>query len=149
MIAELAAANAAFGVIKETIANGKELYEAGQALADYFGLKAEIQKKAHEHGYKSDLEAFMATEQLKEYEEALKQMMIWQGRANLWSDWLAYQAKMKESREAQANALKAQKARRAQRIKEWGIGITVTLATLSAVGICGYFLYWLITTKGQ
>ena len=44
MIAELAAANAAFGVIKETIANGKELYEAGQALADYFGLKAEIQK---------------------------------------------------------------------------------------------------------
>ena len=149
MIAELAAANAAFGVIKETIANGKELYEAGQALADYFGLKAEIQKKAHEHGYKSDLEAFMATEQLKEYEDALKQMMIWQGRANLWSDWLAYQAKMKESREAQANALKLQKARRAQRIKEWGIGIAVTLATLSAVGICGYFLYWLITTKGQ
>jgi len=149
MIAELAAANAAFGVIKETIANGKELYQAGQALADYFGLKAEIQKKAHEHGYKSDLEAFMATEQLKEYEDALKQMMIWQGRANLWSDWLAYQAKMKESREAKANALKAQKARRAQRIKEWGIGIAVTLATLSAVGICGYFLYWLITTKGQ
>ncbi len=40
MIAELAAANAAFGVIKEAIANGKELYEAGEALADYFGLKA-------------------------------------------------------------------------------------------------------------
>ena len=149
MIAELAAANAAFGVIKETIANGKELYEAGQALADYFGLKAEIQKKAHEHGYKSDLEAFMATEQLKEYEDALKQMMIWQGRANLWSDWLAYQAKMKESREAQANAVKLQKARRAQRIKEWSIGITVTLAALSAVGLCVYILYWLITTKGQ
>ena len=50
MIAELAAANAAFGVIKETIANGKELYEAGQSLAEYFGLKAQIQKKAHEHG---------------------------------------------------------------------------------------------------
>ena len=93
MIAELAAANAAFGVIKETIANGKELYEAGQALADYFGLKAEIQKKAHEHGYKSDLEAFMATEQLKEYEDALKQMMIWQGRAGLWTDWLDYQGR--------------------------------------------------------
>ena len=100
MIAELAAANAAFGVIKETIANGKELYEAGEALAKYFGLKAEIQKKAHEHGYKSDLEAFMATEQLKEYEDALKQMMIWQGRSGLWTDWLDYQKKMKESREA-------------------------------------------------
>ena len=149
MIAELAAANAAFGVIKETIANGKELYEAGQALADYFGLKAEIQKKAHEHGYKSDLEAFMATEQLKEYEASLKQMMIWQGRAGMWSDWLSYQKEMKESREAEANAIKLQKARRARRIKDWGIGIVVTIAALSAVGICGYFLYWLITNKGN
>jgi hypothetical protein len=84
MIAELAAANAAFAVIKETIANGKEIYEAGEALADYFGLKAQIQKKAHEHGYKSDLQAFMAAEQLKEYEASLKQMMIWQGRGGLW-----------------------------------------------------------------
>jgi len=149
MIAELAAANAAFGVIKETIANGKELYEAGEALAKYFGLKAEIQKKAHEHGYKSDLEAFMATEQLKEYEDALKQMMIWQGRAGLWTDWLNYQRQMKESREAQANALKLQKARRAQRIKEWGLGIAVTVAALSAVGLCVYILYWIIKTKGH
>ena len=36
-------------------------------------------------------EYFMATEQLKEYEDALKQMMIWQGRAGLWTDWLDYQ----------------------------------------------------------
>ena len=149
MIAELAAANAAFGVIKEAIANGKEIYEAGEALADYFGLKAEIQKKAHEHGYKSDLQAFMAAEQLKEQEKALKEMMIWQGRGGLWSDWLAFQKEMKESREAEEQEIKRKKARRRQRINEWSIGITVTLAALSAVGICGYFLYWLITTKGQ
>ena len=64
MIAELAAANAAFGVIKEAIANGKEIWEAGEAVADYFGLKSQIRKKAHEHGYKSDLQAFMAAERL-------------------------------------------------------------------------------------
>ena len=143
MIAELAAANAAFGVIKETIANGKELYEAGQALADYFGLKAEIQKKAHEHGYKSDLEAFMATEQLKEYEDTLKQMMIWQGRANLWSDWLAYQAKMKESREAAEKAEKAKKARRKQQIVNWCIGIGLGISVLSAIGLVVYIFYWI------
>jgi hypothetical protein len=143
MIAELAAANAAFGVIKETIANGKELYEAGQALADYFGLKAEIQKKAHEHGYKSDLEAFMATEQLKEYEETLKQMMIWQGRAGLWTDWLDYQRKMKESREAAEKAEKAKKAKRKKQITDWCIGIGLGISVLTAVGLVIYVFYWL------
>ena len=149
MIAELAAANAAFGVIKEAIANGKEIWEAGEAVADYFGLKSQIQKKAHEHGYKSDLQAFMAAEQLKEQEKALKEMMIWQGRGGLWSDWLTFQKEMKESREAEEQEIKRKKARRRQRINEWSIGITVTLAALSAVGICGYFLYWLISTKGK
>jgi tRNA G37 N-methylase Trm5 len=143
MIAELAAANAAFGVIKETIANGKELYEAGQALADYFGLKAEIQKKAHEHGYKSDLEAFMATEQLKEYEEALKQMMIWQGRAGLWTDWLDYQKKMKASREAAERAEKAKKAKRKKQIVDWCVGIGLGISVLTAVGLVIYIFYWL------
>ena len=143
MIAELAAANAAFGVIKETIANGKELYEAGQALADYFGLKAQIQKKAHEHGYKSDLEAFMATEQLKEYEDALKQMMIWQGRAGLWTDWLDYQSKMKESREAAERQEKAKKIKRKKQIVDWCVGIGLGISVLSAVGLVIYIFYWL------
>ena len=143
MIAELAAANAAFGVIKETIANGKELYEAGQALADYFGLKAEIQKKAHEHGYKSDLEAFMATEQLKEYEEALKQMMIWQGRAGLWTDWLDYQRKMKESREAAERQEKAKRLKRKEQIVNICISIGLGISILSAIGLVIYIFYWL------
>lgn len=143
MIAELAAANAAFGVIKETIANGKELYEAGQALADYFGLKAQIQKKAHEHGYKSDLEAFMATEQLKEYEDTLKQMMIWQGRAGLWTDWLDYQSKMKESREAAERQEKAKKIKRKKQIVDLCLSIGLGVSVLSAIGLVIYIFYWL------
>jgi len=149
VIAEIAAANAAFGVIKEAIANGKEIYEAGDALSDYFGLKAEIQKKAHEHGYKSDIQAFQATEQLKQYESSLKEMMIYQGRPGLWDDWLAFQKQMKDSREAAEKAEKAKKARRRRIIKEWAVGITVTIGALSAVGIAVYALYWLVTTKGH
>lgn len=143
MIAELAAANAAFGVIKETIANGKELYEAGEALADYFGYKAEIQKKAHEHGYKSDLQAFMASEQLKEYESALKQMMIYQGRAGMWDDWLRFQKEMKDSREAQDKAEKAKKLKRKQQLQNTALGVTLTALILSGVGFIGYLFYWI------
>ena len=98
MLAELAAANAAFDVIKQTIQNGKEIYEAGEALAKYFGLKTEIQQKAHQHGYKSDLQAFMAAERLKAQEDELKQMMIYQGRAGMWNDWLQFQAQCTQSR---------------------------------------------------
>ena len=99
MIAELAAANAAFDVIKQTLANGREIYEAGEALAQYFGLKNEIQKKAHQHGYKSDITAFMAAEELAAKEIELKEMMIYQGRGGMWDDWLRFQAEIKRSRE--------------------------------------------------
>ena len=99
MIAELAAANAAFDVVKQTLANGREIYEAGEALAQYFGLKSEIQKKAHQHGYKSDIAAFMAAEELAAKEAELKEIMIYQGRGGMWDDWLRFQADIKRSRE--------------------------------------------------
>ena len=145
MIAELAAANAAFGVIKEAIANGKELYEAGEALADYFGLKAQIQKRAHEHGYKSDLQAFMAAEQLKEQEQALKNMLIWQGKPGQWDRFLEHQKLMKESREAEAKEIEAKKRKRKKLLKDIALGTALTLLILTGVGFIGYVMYWVAT----
>ena len=135
MIAELAAANAAFDVIKQTIQNGQEIYEAGEALARYFGLKNEIQKKAHEHGYKSDLEAFMAAEQLKAQEDDLKQMMIYQGRAGMWDDWLSFQAQMKQSRENEEKARQQAIIKRRKRLIDSLMVGGVCFAALGALGI--------------
>ena len=112
MLAELAAANAAFDVIKQTLANGKEIYDAGEAMARYFGLKTELQKRAHEHGYKSDISAFMAAEQLAAKENELKEMMIYQGRGGMWDDWLAFQAEMKRSREEEEREKRIAKQKR-------------------------------------
>ena len=39
MLAELAAANAAFGVLKATIQNGKEIADAASAVAEFVGAK--------------------------------------------------------------------------------------------------------------
>ena len=116
MIAELAAANAAFDVIKQTLQNGREIYEAGEALATYFGLKTEIQKKAHQHGYKSDIAAFMAAEELAAKENELREMMIYQGRGGMWDDWLAFQAEIKRSREEAELEERRAKYRRKTRI---------------------------------
>jgi len=142
MLAELAAANAAFDVIKQSIQNGKEIWEAGEAAAEYFGLKTELQKKAHEHGYKSDLQAFMASEQLKKQEEELKTMMIWQGRGGMWDDWLQFQAQMKRSREeAEREKIKAKLKRKKMLID----GIIVGFAVLTAFGAVSVF-FWTLAT---
>ena len=65
MLVELAAANAAFSVIKQALANGKELSSLGSKVFDYFDNKAKIQEKATKKGGGSDMEEFMALEQLK------------------------------------------------------------------------------------
>lgn len=135
MLAELAAANAAFDVIKQTIQNGQEIYAAGEALAEYFGLKSEIQKKAHEHGYKSDLQAFLATEELKAREEELKELFIWQGRAGLWSDWLDFQAEMKRSREEEEKQKRLAKKKRKQRLVDTFVYGSIALAVMGGVGL--------------
>lgn len=96
MIAELAAANAAFQVIKAALNNGKELSAIGGRVFDYFDNKAKIQekatKKAGSGGERSDMEEFMALEQLNAQEVELRERMIYAGRPGLWEDWIKFQA---------------------------------------------------------
>lgn len=98
MLAEIAAANAAFQVIKQCISNGRELASAGQAIAQFVGAKEDLQRKAQKKGGGSDLEEFLALEELKTKEDELKQMMIILGRPGLWSDWQKFQAKARVAR---------------------------------------------------
>ena len=46
MLAELAAANAAFSVIKNFVSNGKELTGCAKHISDFVFAKEEIEKKA-------------------------------------------------------------------------------------------------------
>ena len=97
MIAELAVCNAAFAVIKEAISNGRELYDCANAATSYFDNKSAIAKKVAANG-KSDMQAFMALEKLKEQEEWLREYMIYAGRADMYTDWLSFQSECKKSR---------------------------------------------------
>jgi len=130
MLAELAAANAAFDVIKQTLANGREIYDAGEALAKYFGLKAEIAKKAHQHGYKSDIAAFMAAEQLAAKENELREMMIYQGRGGMWDDWVRFQAEMKRSRDEEELQIRKAKFARKKKIMSYIMISSYTIIAL-------------------
>jgi len=118
MLVELAAANAAFAIIKEAVQNSGDLMNAGQAIFQYFDSKSAIQKKYEDKAKKSrtnDIEEFFALEQLKKQEVELREMMQWQGRAGMWTDWLEFQkqakAKREEARKAELRAAAARKAR--------------------------------------
>ena len=105
MLAELAAANAAFGVIKSFISNGKELSGCAKQISDFVFSKEAIEKNLKKKKAKgiggADLEEFMALEQIREKEEELKQMMIYLGRPGLWQDWQEVQAEARKSRRYQ------------------------------------------------
>ena len=146
MLAELAIANAAFGVIKETIANGGDIMAAGQHIFKFFDSKSEISKKANASG--SDSEAFFALEQIKSNEKDLQEMFIYQGRAGLWDDWLAFQAEAKRKRDAAAKAALLAQLKRKEAIWAWINGGLIIISVLTGVVIVAG-LIWLIATKGD
>jgi hypothetical protein len=134
MIAEIMLANAAFGAIKETIQNGGDLISAGQKLFDYFDAKSTIQKKAKEGGMKSDLEEFMALEKLKQQEQELKQMMIYQGRGGMWDDWQQFQVEARKKREKAEAQERLKKQKRIEALKTFGM-VTLLIIMLGGLGV--------------
>jgi hypothetical protein len=145
MIAEIAAANAAFAVIKGALANGKELHQLGSRVFDYFDNKAKIQENATKKGGGSDLAEFMALEQLHQQEEELRERMVYAGRPGMWNDWQKFQAQAARKRRENAEAEKREKARKAARLAQLTEYIAIGMASvvLAALIIYGIVLYML------
>ena len=144
-IAAIKIANEAIGAIKEFAGHVESVGQMGKDLTKLADAKDELRKSAAD----GDMEAFWALEDIKKHEAEVKQMFIYNGRPGLWDDYCRFIDNRKTLRENERKRIATQKARRRKRIKDWSIGITVTIAALSAVGICGYFLYWLISVKGK
>ena len=47
MLAELAAANAAFAVIKQCVQNGQDIAKAGKAIGSFVSAKVELQREGN------------------------------------------------------------------------------------------------------
>ena len=139
MLAELAAANAAFAVIKQTIANGKEIYDAGNAASSYFDNKNKIQRKLRQKGNRSDIEEFFALEKMKQQEEELKQIMIYAGRPGLWDDWLKFQSEAKRERDRKELLRQKAAIERAAQLKQLAMIFTVGLFVVSSM-VGGLFI---------
>jgi len=147
MLAELAAANAAFQVIKQAVSNGRDIASVGSQIAQFVDGKETLQKKVSNKKnspfYKgNDFEEFMALEVIKEKEEELRQIMLYVGRPGLWNDWQKFQAEARKARiEAQEEA-----QRKRQQLLET---IVLSAAIIVGIGFLGIVIYVGLKARGM
>lgn len=119
MIAELAAINAAYSVIKSFVNNGRELSECGTHISKFFDNKNKLQQKVNSTplSQRNTLEEFFALEQVHQKERELKDLMLISGRAGLWDDWQRFQRQIAQQ-DIDSAAQRAKAARKAKQDKE-------------------------------
>jgi len=143
MLAEIAAANAAFAVIKTAINNGREIADVAGKVGEYVHATETLRRKADKKKRRTgsaDLEEFMHLEKLKQQEEELKQLMIYTGRPGLWHDWIKFQAQARKER------LLAEQERK-KRIED--LIQTILISTLIVLGLFGLavLVWWAFYLK--
>lgn len=142
MLAELAAANAAFSVIKTAVNNGSDLARCAKQIGQLVGAKEDLERKVKRKKathQTNDFEEFMALERIREQEDQLRQIMIYAGRPGLLGDWQKFQ---KEARLARRQAEIDAARRRAKMLDYIGAGILVFII-LVAIACLGWWVAWL------
>ena len=138
MIAELAAFNAGFSVVKQFIANGRDLSDAMGAIGQMVGAKEDLKRRGEKRkksvlsvlGGKTenDFEEFMALEKIREIEKELESMMKLYGRPGMWDDWQRFLGQARKQRR------EAELKRKQQAAKNWEYFGYFVGATLFVVG---------------
>lgn len=142
MLAELAAANAAFAIIKQCVQNGQDIAKAGKAIGTFVSAKEELQRAGNKKRARgvggSDLEEFMALEQIKQKEQQLKELMIYAGRPGMWRDYERFCEEAKSGRDA---ARKAAQRRAAEIRERIGLGLVGVVLAAALGGMVWLILF--------
>jgi type I site-specific restriction-modification system R (restriction) subunit len=150
MLAEIAMANAAFGVIKSAVQNGRDLAQCGKSISDF--LNAEDKVKNQAEGDKNsifkkvmgkdtdDFESFIALDKIKEQRRQLESHMRLYGRPGLYDSWVEYQAQARKARK------EAEKQRQKDR-EELVEAISIFLGVVVFLGIAISGIYFFYTYK--
>jgi hypothetical protein len=134
MIAELAAFNAAYSVVKEFVANGKDLTDCFGYIGQMTTAKEDLKLKHDKKGFTSDAEEFAALEQIKQAEDQLRELMQYHGRAGLWDDFVKFQAEARKARLLERNE-------RVKKInKRWQYASIIVAGGIGLVGMYAVFV---------
>ena len=142
----IAAANAAYSVIRTCIQNGREgadlMASVGKFLTAEDDLKQAVQKKKNSPltaitgGEEGDWEEFQALEKIREQRKELESYIRLYGRPGQWDRWIQWQNEARKARQAAKKA--AEKAR-----EERNEAIATAAGILLAVAVCVLGVYYL------
>mgnify|MGYP003634969215 CR=1 FL=1 len=147
MLAEIAMANAAFGVIKSAIQNGRELAQCGKSVSDFLSAEDSLKNKTEVDKNSifkkvmgkdtNDFESFLALDKIKEQRRQLESHMRLYGRPGLYDSWVEYQGQVRKARK---EAEKQQKKDREELVE--AISIFVGVVIFIALAIGGIYLLY-------
>ena len=114
MLAELAAANAAYSTIKKFVSNGKEVSDFLAPLKNLVSSEEELKARGNrkKDGLFSkvmgksadDFDEFIALQQIQEQRKELESICRLYGKPGTWDSFLAFEAKMRVQRQKQIAA---------------------------------------------
>jgi cytochrome c-type biogenesis protein CcmH/NrfG len=142
----IAAANAAYSVIRKCLENGREVKDmvgqVGKFLTAEEELQEAVKKKKNNPitaitgGQEGDWEEFQALERIREQRRELESWCRLYAPAGTWARWQSYQVEARKRRqEAKKAAQKAYEKRMEQ--------IQITSGILLAVTVCVLGIYYL------
>lgn len=145
MLEMLIAANSAFAVIKKTIENSGEIINAGAAISNFCAAEDQLRNDLHKKKNSiwtnflgksdSDLEEFMALEQIKQKQDMLREYMQLYGRANLYNDYIAFCAEARKNRKQAALDRRKRKQKIQDTIMKVILAILITAVLSGAVAV--------------
>ena len=145
ILESIAAANAAYSVIKTALGNGKEtagvISSIGKFLAAEEDIKEAVQKKKNSPltaitgGEEGDWEEFQALENIKQKRAGLESYCRLYAPAGTWDRWIAWQNEARKQRQA---ARKAAQLAHEKKMEQIQIAAGVMLAATGVVLVIYY-----------
>lgn len=145
MLAELAAFNAGFAVIKQTVLAGKDITSALGSLSNMVGAEEDLRAAGNRKkksvwaklaGKNSnDFEEFISLHQIKEQRKELESMVRLYASFS-WDDYLAFEAKMRVKRKREAEERERMIARQLRYL---------TIGAASILSALGFYLLFAFT----
>jgi hypothetical protein len=146
ILESIAAASAAYEVIKTAINQGREgaglIGAVGKFLSAEEDIKEAVQRKKNSPftaitgGEEGDWEEFQALEQIREQRKELESYIRLYGKAGQWDRWVQWQA---EARKQRAAAKKAAALRREEMLEQIQVATGIVLA-ITTVVVSIYYL---------
>ena len=147
MLAELAAFTAAYKTVKGAVQAGRELVTVASSIGTMVQSKDDLQKKLSKRSnspfsskVQTDLEEFLALEEIRQAEKDLELLMVYTGRIGLKDDWLRYQAEARKKRkEAERQAQKEREELMENIAVAVGIFVGFALVIGALAGLVWYY----------